>query len=150
MDAVSLRSSMDAGELRLGPVRYRGDAAWYRASLSGPVVNGAVEVRDRVPVPLARFLCDLGEKKGSGAIGEAHYTSLEGQLELSGTRDPLGHVFLKVVLREGRGGPEWMVSGILQLEAGQLAEIARAAEGLFGAAPPDHAIIRTWPARQSG
>jgi len=48
MDTVSIRSSMDSGELRLGPVRPSGDAEWYRASLSGPVVNGAVEVRDRL------------------------------------------------------------------------------------------------------
>jgi len=101
-------------------------------------------------VRLARFLCDLLEKKGSGGMGEANYTSLEGQLELSATRDPLGHVFLKVVLREGRVGPEWMVSGILELEAGQLAEIAGAAERLFGATPADHGTIGAWPGPRSG
>jgi uncharacterized protein DUF6228 len=131
MRTVCVKSTRDSAELVLGPVRGDDEPWYYRAALNGPVVTGTVEVYDHNAADLAQFFGELGEQWWSGWAREKTYRSLEGHLTLVASRDSLGHVYLKVTLREGMGGPEWLASGMLELEAGQLPHVAAEMRAVF-------------------
>jgi hypothetical protein len=99
----------------------------YLASFAGPVVSAHVQVYEMELVTLVRYFQNLASS-WSGWQESKIYESLERQLVLAATCDKLGHISLRVMLRENPGGANWIAGGTLQLEAGQLEALATTAE----------------------
>ncbi len=132
MTTVLISSTRESAELSLGPVRDTGECTHYQAGLKCGVLSAWVEVCDLdTQEHLVQFFAELGEKWRSGWEDEKIYSSLEGHLELCATRDKLGHVALRVTLQDDPEGSDWITSGTLEVDAGQLPEIARGISDAF-------------------
>ena len=131
MSTFAIRSVRDELELILGPVK-DSEGHYYDVRVNSPVVNGQVKVYDHHASQLADFFAELAGLWRKGWDGEKEYRSLEGQLSLVATRNRTGHVFLKVELWDGMGGPDFNVGATLVLEAGQLELIASGVRGALG------------------
>jgi hypothetical protein len=80
----------------------------------------------------AKFFEEMAES-WQGWTGERKWGSLEDEIGLRATRDPAGHIYLRVELRSDVGGESgWNVAATITIEAGQLEEIARQATLFFG------------------
>lgn len=123
MATVLIRSTRDSAQLSLSPVPNK--VGYYQADLKCGALSASVEVYDLSPhVHLVGFFEELGEQWWSGWDGEKEFSSLEGHLDLRATRDALGHVALRVTLRDYLQSPEWTASATLEIDAGQWPEIA--------------------------
>ena len=86
-------------------------------------LSAVVEVEDFGFEGLVGYFSEMA-RQWRGWKGALTYESIEGQLQLESTSDTSGHIFLKVSLREDLGGADWLVSGVLFLEAGLLQQVA--------------------------
>ena len=128
-EPLVIRSSRDAGgELRLSPL----DRYTFLAEFSGPVVNAAVRVTVLSTSDVLPYFDDLA-RHWDGWNGAKTWESLERQMKLECTRDALGHLFLRVTLRDSLGGADWLAGGVLQLAAGDLEQLAKSARRAFAA-----------------
>jgi len=128
-EPVVIRSNRDdGGELRLSPL----DRYTILAEFTGPVVNASVRVAALSSSDLLPYFDDLA-RHWDGWKGAKTWESLEGQMKLECTRDALGHLFLRVTLRDSLGGAEWLAGGIIQLAAGELEQLAKSARRVFAA-----------------
>jgi len=134
-DAFLLSSVSDSAQLRLGPLAFS-DATGvsFLAELSGPVVSARVNVFDLTSSHLVAFFNWLAANWHDWE-GTKAYASLEGQLKLEATRDSLGHVFVRVTVREDRGGADWHAEGTLTIEAGQLEGYSLSCQRVFSGQP---------------
>jgi uncharacterized protein DUF6228 len=133
MTSAAIKSARYGTELSLAPAPERRiQDGYYKASLRGPDLAASVEVYDQNASQVVRFFEELGDKWWNGWSEEKAYTSLEGHLELKATRDKLGHIFIRVVLHDRLGRGDWMAGATLELEAGQLPEIAATVQRAFG------------------
>jgi hypothetical protein len=73
-------------------------------------------------------------ERWSGWPGALTWDSLEGELSLSCTQDPLGLVAIRVELRSGPMADDWQVQATIMTEAGQLEALSRRAALFFGRA----------------
>ncbi len=73
-------------------------------------------------------------ERWSGWPGALTWSSLEGELSLSCTQDPLGHVAIRVELRSGPMADDWRAQATIMTEAGQLEALSRRAALFFGRA----------------
>ena len=80
---------------------------------------------------VSSFFDDLGVHWWTGWEGTKTYESLERQLTISATRDVVGHVALRVSMRDGMGGANWLAEATLYLESGHLEELAHRAREVF-------------------
>ncbi len=62
------------------------------------------------------------------------WRSYEGGLALGCSHDRLGHITMTVELNQGSGGFGWLARGDVQIDAGQLDEIALGVRALLGRA----------------
>jgi hypothetical protein len=132
MTAV-IKSVSNGTELSLAPAPARRTKdGYYMASLRGPDLSASLEVYDLDVAQVARFFGELGQNWRTGWSGEKAYMSLEGHLELKATRDKLGHVFLRVVLHDQLSRGDWIAGVTLELEAGQLPQLAAMVQRSFG------------------
>jgi hypothetical protein len=131
MSTATLRSIRDGSRISLTRLRGDKEDVWYSAELIGPRLSAVVEVYDISAEPLVEFFAGLATKWWDGWEGEQVFGSLEGHLELTATRDSLGHVYLKVVVCDQMSDPCWTASGTLEVGAGQLPEFAEAIRGAF-------------------
>jgi len=130
-DALLLLSASDSARLRLGPPVFDpAGGVTFLADLSGPVVKACVNVYELNTSELTRFFDSLAVD-WRGWKGVKAYGSLEGQLTLDASCDSLGHVFVRVTIREDPGGPNWHAEGTLTLEAGQLERYALSCRRIF-------------------
>lgn len=91
------------------------------------------------------FLLGLGEFFASiaddwrGWTGEKTWASVEDELSLRATHDGLGHITIVAELRRTFDPParEWLARGAIQLDAGALDAVARAAAAFERANLPD-------------
>ena len=119
-----------SGEIPRGLSGY--DGCSYDVTLHGRPVSTTVTVYDIQPQDWYKFFNDLS-RNWRGWSGEKSKASLEGHLRITATRDSLGHVSLRVVLRDDFvAGSNWRVEYTLTLEAGQLERLATQAGRFFG------------------
>lgn len=125
------------------------------------VTRGTLEFYERTPadtrLPVERFLVRLTDQDLSimarvyatggnanpaslfahmaaqwkGWQGDMVWASAGGEMSLSCRCDRAGHVFLGVVLRSGPTDNDWSVQTTVEVEAGQLDELASAAAAFF-------------------
>jgi Family of unknown function (DUF6228) len=118
-----LDSARDGGRLELG---HLGRDRW-QVTLSLPGLSASAEVDafaydgEHTFGLLFRRLAD----DWRGWEGERRWSSLEGDFELAATHDGLGHVALEVRLRSGPYEEDWLATGTIWLDAGQLNAVAR-------------------------
>jgi hypothetical protein len=112
------------------------DGCSFSASVSSHVLNAVTKVYDIRPDRWAAFFWDLAAH-WRGWQGVKDHESLEGHLRLEAeAADSLGHIRLRICLRGVDAPHLWMAETSLIVEAGQLDDLARRAEGYFGTASP--------------
>ena len=124
MDVLVLKSSRDDGVLEVR----RDKPDWWVVSLALPRLRATKQV-DSAPYRrerLAAFFRRLADD-WRGWSDAREWGSIEGDLELEATHDGLGHVALRVRLRNWLD-PEWQCEGVIWLDAGQLESVVREAE----------------------
>lgn len=123
---LRIKSARDSARLELSRV----SSESIRAIFKSPVFDAAIaQVWLLSAEDPAAFFDDLASH-WRGWKGEKSWASLEGQLSFRATCDSLGHIQLRVRLRDDFGRAEWTVEGTLELEAGQLEALARDAQPL--------------------
>ena len=124
MTSFTLRSARDSGQLLIEPAP-RGDESFcFSASLAGPRLSASVEVYEDSPHGLVEYFAGLSALWWKGWEGERTFASLEGHLELVASRDALGRVHIRVSLCDNLHDPCWSAAGTLEVEAGQLPNLA--------------------------
>jgi hypothetical protein len=124
VDGLRLESSRE-GHLEL---RNEGPE-WWRATLTLPGLSATARVDrfspdgEHTPGVFFRRLAD----DWRGWDGERTWASIEGAVDLAATHDGLGHVALRVRICGGQFEHDWTVTGVVWLDAGQLAQTARRA-----------------------
>jgi len=134
--SFEIRSADDDGKLLLVGSVPRGltgyDGCHFDASLVSIPLSASVRVYDIQPQNWSAFFQDLAAN-WKGWSGEKRMESLEGHLAVSATSDSLGHVSLRVRLRDIiPGTADWCAEGTLVVEAGQLQRLADDARKFFG------------------
>jgi Family of unknown function (DUF6228) len=118
-----LHSARDDGRLEVGNL---GRDRW-QVTLILPGLSASAEV-DAVAYDGEHTLGLLFRRLADdwrGWEGERTWRSLEGDFDLAATHDGLGHVALEVRLRSGPYAADWLATGTLSLDAGQLDAVAR-------------------------
>jgi hypothetical protein len=117
-----------SGEIPRGLSGY--DGASFSVSLRVEGLFARVLVYDIHPDHWSAFFAELAEG-WRGWSGIRSQESLEHQLRIEATSDSLGHVRLRVLLRDDPVY-NWRADGSIFVEAGQLEEIAQRAKTFFG------------------
>lgn len=127
MDSVIIKSSSGSNELQLSEqdgLRRGGGSEYYRVTLKVKDLLASAKIYSFQPYSgLAQFFEDLAAN-WKGWKGEKRWQSLEGEFVLSCTSDGLGHVAIDVVLKSGFCDDDWSVHTVINVDAGQLEEIA--------------------------
>jgi hypothetical protein len=113
----------------------RGRDAYESFEVAVRLYRGGVEASDRVVEHLGHRWTELFEslaKDWRGWEGERAVETLEHQLRVSCRSDRLGHIELRVEMRGDMSGSDWRAADTIQLEAGQLQDLARRAREYFG------------------
>jgi hypothetical protein len=107
------------------------DGCHFDASLVSTALSASVRVYDIQPQNWSAFFSDLAAN-WKGWPGAKQRESLEGHLSVSATSDSLGHISLRIKLRDViPGAPDWRAEGTLVVEAGQLDRLANEAKKFF-------------------
>ena len=139
MESVTIKSSSSSNELQLseqeGLLRPEG-SEYYRVTLKAKDLVASAKVYAFQPHgELAQFFEDLASHWKS-LDGERQWRSLEGEFALSCESDDRGHIAMRVVLKSGLYEDDWSVEALINVEAGQLVEIASNIRQFFSTAPP--------------
>lgn len=131
-----IRSTDDDGKLTIVGTVPRGltdyDGCHFDVSLVSTPLSASVRVYEIQPQNWSAFFQDLAAN-WKGWSGEKKMESLEGHLAVSATSDALGHISLRVKLRDIiPGTADWRAEGSLIVEAGQLERLAGDARKFFG------------------
>ena len=133
--AFEVRSTDNDGKLRFNGVVPRGltgyDGCSFDVSFVSTPLSASVRVYDIQPQGWSEFFADLAAS-WKGWVGAKERESLEGHLKVIATADSLGHISLRVKLRDVIPSADWRAEGILVVEAGQLDAIATQAKAFFG------------------
>ncbi len=127
MECVNIKSSDSSNELQLseqeGLSRPEG-SEYYRVNLKAKDLMASAKVYAFEPhSELAQYFNDLAVH-WKGWNGEKKWSSLEGEFILSCNSDNQGHIAMEVVLKSGLYEDDWSVRTEINIDAGQLEEIA--------------------------
>jgi hypothetical protein len=127
VDEVTIKSSRSAGELKLSeptPLGSRYPVEYLHVSLKDKdIAASSAKVYIYEPHSLASFFEDLAAN-WKGWEGTKEWSSVEGDFNLSCDSDSLGHIAMKVTLKSGLYEDDWCVLVVINIDAGQLEEIA--------------------------
>ena len=107
------------------------DGCQFEVALSSTRLSATVLVYEIQPQLWASFFADLASQ-WRGWKEKKEKESLEHHLRITATIDSLGHVSLRVFLRDPFCGSDWRVEDTIHVEAGQLESIAAKAKKYFG------------------
>ena len=107
------------------------DGCSFDVSLVSTSLSASVRVYDIQPQNWSAFFLGLAQN-WKGWIGVKQLESLEGHLSVSATADSLGHISLRVKLRDVISACDWRAECTLVAEAGQLDKLAKSAKQFFG------------------
>ena len=127
MQSVLIKSFSGSDELQLseqeGLLRPEG-SEYYRVALKATDLTASAKVYAFEPHgALAQYFADLAAH-WTGWNGEKKWCSLEGEFTLSCKSDGCGHVAMEVALKSGLYKDDWSVQVMINVDAGQLEEIA--------------------------
>ena len=128
VEPLKVKSARDEFELVLGPPDGQGGS--FPVRLSGPGISATVHAYEHGYQWAPAFFADLADH-WRGWAGEKSWESAEAHIRLSATADRLGHVLLRVALRDLNVSADWRVEASLLIEAGQLGELATSARAAF-------------------
>jgi hypothetical protein len=117
------------GRITPGLVAYEGCHLVLR--LHSPNVSALARVYDCQFNKWAKFFEELAANS-DGWHGVVDRESLEGDLRLEATSDSLGHIRIRIRLRNIDPCTEWSAETSIKLEAGQLDALAKRAKAYFG------------------
>jgi Family of unknown function (DUF6228) len=100
------------------------DSDSFHVRLTGHDFKAEAGVSAFMAPSLGNFFDSLADE-WTGWQGKKVWSSLEGEFTLTATSDSTGHVTLAYFLRPPYTGFHWELRGALEIEAGQLAAIAR-------------------------
>ena len=134
--SFEIQSADNDGKLLIIGVVPRGltgyDGCHFDVSLVSTPLSASVRAYDIQPQNWSAFFADLAAN-WKGWPGEKKMESLEGHLVVSATADSLGHISLRVKLRDVIPGvPDWRAEGTIVVEAGRLDRLAHDAKKFFG------------------
>ena len=135
LTSVTDRTTRDQNSLWLrGPIPrddypHGADTADIIAEIANSHVSASVSVHDAIPAQWSLYFADLA-KHWRGWIGEKRHQSFDRRLTISCTSQRTGHVKLRIVLRNP-DTDNWQAEVTLDIEAGQLDAIAKAAARYF-------------------
>lgn len=126
-DAVIIKSSSNGSSLKLSepkPSGVRYPVEYLRVSLQGrEIAASSAQVYLYEPFALATFFANIAAT-WKGWAGVKQWESIEGDFALACTSDSLGHVTMEVTLKSDIYAEDWRVQVVIQLDAGQLDQIA--------------------------
>lgn len=126
-NGVTIKSSKDATRLVFTDVTKES----FTALLEGLKFSGRTSVSTyHSGSPSALF--DEMARDWMGWEGTKTWASLEEELRIEATEDLTGHISLVVTMRDCCDPANWRLKTTLELEAGQLSEIAKAVRKAFG------------------
>jgi Family of unknown function (DUF6228) len=131
VEQFRLHSARNGGQLEIGHARR--DRWQVTLSLAGLSASADVDACGHDGEHTLDLLFRRLADDWRGWEGERTWSSLEGDLDLAATHDGLGHVALRVRLRSGPYEEDWLATGTIWLEAGQLDATARDAAAFTGA-----------------
>ncbi len=131
MEPLRIRSASDGCELVLGPPD-ESNGGSFSVTLAAPAVTATVRVYEHGSQFVPRYFAELAAN-WRGWDGEKAWESVESHIALKATADRLGHVSLRVVLRDLFAPAAWRAEATLLLEAGQLEALAASAAQVFRA-----------------
>jgi len=126
-DAFSIKSVRSDAELAFTG----GDGDYFTVELRGTGVSAVCRVWGYTDCQLLVEL--LGHLAGEmhGLTESSKWASIEGDLALTIRGDKLGHVFIQVEMKCLRGIEDWQLNREIQIELGQLPNLAKAAARFF-------------------
>ena len=104
------------------------DGCHFTASLISTPLSASVRVYDLEPAYWSGYFATLA-RNWRGWEGSKERESLEGHLRIVATTDSLGHISLRVYLRDVDS--DWRAEDVIVVEAGQLDSIAANAKNYF-------------------
>ncbi|WP_414648241.1 DUF6228 family protein [Dyella sp.] len=117
------------GKITQGQVAY--DGCSFALKLHSTNVSATTHAYDCQFNKWTRFFEELASNSG-GWNGVTDCESLEGDLRLEATSDSLGHIRLRIRLRNVDPRTMWSAETSITLEAGQLDTLAKQAKAYFG------------------
>ena len=128
--SVTIKSAKDATRLIFS------DAAGesFTAALESPHFSGRVVVSTYHSGPPS-LLFDEMARDWQGWERKKEWAALEDELRLTASSDHTGHIELVVIMRDYSDPADWRLQATLELEAGQLEELARAVRRGFDHVP---------------
>jgi hypothetical protein len=130
MEPLRIKSARDGFELVLGPPEGKGGEGSFPVQLTGPAMRASVDAYEHGYHIVPRFFEELAEH-WRGWEGEKAYESVEAHLAIRATADRLGHVYLRVTVRNIDASADWRAEATLLVEAGQLEQLAASARLAF-------------------
>jgi hypothetical protein len=117
------------GEIPRGLTGYEG--CDFNVSLVSNPLSATLRVYDIQPQTWSEFFADIAQN-WRGWEGKKEKESLEHHLRVVATSDSLGHISLRVYLRDVFSGSDWRAEDVISMEAGQLEAVAAQAKRYFG------------------
>jgi hypothetical protein len=125
---VTIRSVHDGTTLRFSnPEHHTEEGVSYVTfivSIAGPRIQATATVDGYESLTLAEYFDNLAAD-WKGWEGQKTWSNLEDELTVTATSDKLGHIHLRFTLCSGHHDFAWTVSGRLEIESGQLGNLAR-------------------------
>jgi hypothetical protein len=128
--SVTIKSARDATRLTFSDAV--GES--FVASLESAHFQARVVVSIYVSGPPS-LLFDEMAREWRGWEGKKEWAALEDELRITASSDRTGHVAVVIAMRNISDPPDWRLQATLELEAGQLEELASAMKKLFSHAP---------------
>lgn len=123
---VTIRSTSDATRLTFSDAV--GES--FTAFIENAHFSGRVVVSTYISGPPSLLFEEMA-REWRGWKGEKEWVDLDDNLRLTATTDLTGHTSLHVIMRDYSCSTDWRLQATLILEAGQLAEMARAMKKIF-------------------
>jgi hypothetical protein len=132
--SVTIMSARDGTKLTFSDVTKNS----FLASLENLKFSGCVVVSTYLSGPPSLLFEEMA-LQWRGWEGKKEWAALEGELRLTATSDHTGHIELVVVMGDFANPANWQLEASLQLEAGQLEQLARSTTALFNFTPERNA-----------
>ena len=125
-NAVAIKSSKDATRLIFTDVTKEA----FSALLEGENFSARTLVSMYISGPPSALFDEMA-RDWSGWKGTKIWAALEDELRIEASADLMGHISLAVTMREYSDPTNWRLKATLELEAGQLPELAKAVRKPF-------------------
>ena len=125
-NAATIKSVSDGTRLTFSDF----DGKSFSATMESAFFSGRVVVSTHISGPPS-LLFDEMAREWRGWEQQKGWAALDDELRLTATSDHIGHIYLRVIMRDSGSQDGWQLEATLQFEAGQLEALAQAVAGVF-------------------